>query len=80
MLENIFGIYLPVLVTIVTLTFNILLVFKKITIFNLIMFNLILALIWGLLGVNPFDLIGQFIDMIVNLIISTFDTLIGKIF
>ena len=72
MLENIFGIYLPVLVTLVTLTLNIILVFKNVNVYSFVMFNIILALIWGLLGVNPFDLLGEFLDMVGDLIFSIF--------
>lgn len=72
MLENIFGIYLPVLVTLVTLTLNIILVFKNVSVYSFVMFNIILALIWGLLGVNPFDLLGEFLNMVGDLIFSIF--------
>ena len=73
---EIFEIYIPFVVIIITVGLNAILIFKNTSWVTLLITNIILMTLLGLMGINSFDLLGDITAYIIDLLID----IIGAIF
>ncbi len=72
--------YLPLLLTLVTITVNVILGFKGANLLTFVILNILLLMLGELLGASSLNFIGDVLAYIVELIVDLFKSLIDMIF
>ena len=72
--------YLPLFLTLVTITVNVILGFKGANLLTFIILNILLIMLSELIGASTINFLGDVIAYLVSMIIDLFSSLIDKIF
>ncbi len=72
--------YLPLLLTLVTITVNVILGFKGANLLTFIILNILILMLGELLNVSALNFIGDVLEYIVDLIVDLFKRLWDMIF
>ena len=72
--------YLPLFLTLITITVNVILGFKGANLLTFVILNILLLMLGELLGVSTLNFIGDVLAYIIALIIDLFSSLVDQIF
>lgn len=72
--------YMFMLTFLITISLNLYAIFKGVNWVTVIILNIIVSVIFNIIGIGSFDLLTQIVTYLVDLIVSIFEGTIGAIF